>query len=406
VSKKNLLTEKTISDIKNILEKQLWKKRNMFKNEFDKSEEKGSRKLSDHIYKIYTKIREIGNFSEYVNQQDFHDGVWFFSDYAYTPFSKKEFFEKIEEGIFSTNLYEFYFPIPGIHNFPTGLKIGYCESIEYSKMPVDIQSHFEMNWKIAYKWNKEIYHLENDFLNHRKKFLFLKLVVNGIRHTKTMEKAERMVDESLHILRYVYQIDIQPFDYLYKKIGSKSIGGIRGFASAIRNFSAGYDPRLHADFVEFTRIFTGTKLTNLEERIKNTIIAFGISTSVRYKPVRLSILCSSLEALVLDKSDRDYLGWKLAERVTFLIKMKKKRSEVNRDIVDLYNKRSIFMHQKSDTANAVSEYDIQYAEFLVFNTMRKFFELKRSGYEVLVRTKGKKSIMEWIEAKKFREKIK
>jgi len=56
-----------------------------------------------------------------------------------------------------------------------------------------------------------------------------------------------------------------------------------------------------------------------------------------------ALLVFALEAML--GGDKDYLGWKFAERTAFLISSPTKRKETYRKVCELYGKRSGFVHR-------------------------------------------------------------
>ena len=137
----------------------------------------------------------------------------------------------------------------------------------------------------------------------------------------------------------------------------------------------------------------------------------------------------ALECLVLDVSDKDYLGWKLAEKICFLlggrINLKdplriisyfseksgntliKSRESLFYQIKDLYNKRSRFAHTglRSEKNFHISPEDYSTALVVLQLTIERLFELEKNGI-THIQKKGKESFDEnsldsFIEKLKF-----
>ena len=108
------------------------------------------------------------------------------------------------------------------------------------------------------------------------------------------------------------------------------------------------------------------KISDVEGRIINAIDLHGLSDSNTPFHIRFVLCIMALESLVLHESDKDYLGWKLAEKICFLLgghinlrdplrvishlseksgnALIKSRESLFYIIKDLYNKRSRFAY--------------------------------------------------------------
>lgn len=104
---------------------------------------------------------------------------------------------------------------------------------------------------------------------------------------------------------------------------------------------------------------------------------------------------------MLTQSDRDYLGWKLAERIAFLLSKPSKRQETSKSVTDLYNKRSRFVHQDEQSAKyKITESDYRTIGDMLLKTIWKLIELKKKGYTHLQKA-GKRSVVDYINKLKF-----
>ena len=67
------------------------------------------------------------------------------------------------------------------------------------------------------------------------------------------------------------------------------------------------------------QIFVKPNPNDLEKRILSAIDVYGLIEPSTPKHVRFLFCVVALESLLLGKSDRDYLRWKIAEKISFLI---------------------------------------------------------------------------------------
>ena len=148
-----------------------------------------------------------------------------------------------------------------------------------------------------------------------------------------------------------------------------------------------------------TDIFVKSNPNEIERKIRNAVRIFGIQTSVKNQQVRFVLLVTCLESLLMTESDKDYLLWKLAEKVTFILDGNKK--ELNDYIKKAYNKRSAFIHGSKSEDSLVTENDIFNIEGVVSNLVWKMIDFVKNGYTHVQKHNGVKSINEYIEETKF-----
>jgi len=214
-------------------------------------------------------------------------------------------------------------------------------------------------------------------------------------------KIARIAEESFNLIRFAYGSYFPLLDCRYLEESTGNRGGQRGGGQAFQG-SAYYHDRID-DFVKpLTEIVRRQTVSDIENRIRNAVNVFGVQTSIHYPEVRLILLVAALEALLLTKSDRDYLGWKLAERTCFLLgKSKKQRMRIYDFITDVYNKRSEFAHQKTNRKKEVTEGDLLKLENLVTLTVFELLMLKSRGYQQIEKHKEVPNIVNYLDELKF-----
>jgi hypothetical protein len=175
------------------------------------------------------------------------------------------------------------------------------------------------------------------------------------------------------------------------KEGSKVSGGFGDYYYIPSLWICEYQPKYEEMISKLSDILTKPKC-EIDRKIKNTLIIFGIQTSVTNEQVRFVLLTTCLESLLMAKSDRDYLRWKLAEKTAFL---SKNRIMVNTYVKSVYDKRSSFIH--GSPSEIITEEDVNTIQGAVILVLRKLIELKESGFKTM------EDIRELIEKLKFGE---
>lgn len=70
---------------------------------------------------------------------------------------------------------------------------------------------------------------------------------------------------------------------------------------------------------EITKMGINKHTSELEKRVLNAIDIFGLSDDATALEIRFLLSVIALEGLLLSEGDKDYLGWKLSEKVAFLV---------------------------------------------------------------------------------------
>jgi hypothetical protein len=174
---------------------------------------------------------------------------------------------------------------------------------------------------------------------------------------------------------------------------------------------------------DMTLILRKNTFSELESRILAVVDIFGMIDDDTPLNVKFLLKVIALEALLLSEDDRDYLGWKLAEKIAYLLGdnkywiafsyeilphlsflgnapedlvkdefVKEKRSEsrarLNKEVVRLYRKRSAFAHQQGRRAKEqVIGYDYDMVSWLLRLSVITMLALSKRGITHLKKQK-------------------
>lgn len=379
-----------------VIEKNLWR----FRNEVIGLLPEDLEKFEQRLENTYEKIKVIADFEQLIEKYDFvtdlspedHPEI-------YQEYTKNNFLKYAKKVLFKARKYTFYYPLGGIENFPTSIEIGYCKSMSFTKLPMNVQKFFIKRWSGDYDYRPELITDKKEVIKRRKKYVFLKFEISSIGSNRTQSYASSIVNESLHILRYVSDDECGTLEpafnenkgnyYISTEVGN-TITNIHLFNKNMKN-----------EIKILTDIFQKEPKNDLEERIVKAITMSGIATEIPYYAVKLLMLCSGLETLLL--SERGNIGYKLAERFAFLIKAGKKRIDVFNEIIELYGKRSTYAHKGKQ---GVTEEEFEKLNHYFKFAIRKIVDLRNNGYEKVAEPNDKKSISHLVNMIKFRHKIK
>lgn len=371
-----------------ILEYQLWP----FRNE-------PTAKLEKIIQNTYEKIKNISEFGQLITDNDFFSELAPDQHPVIYQRTKEYFFNYVKKKFFKKRKYTFYYPLGELKKFSIS-EIGHCTYLTFDKLPAKVQTFFFEVWNGDYDYKPEHSANKKELITKRRKYAFLKLELLSTGMNKTQDYASSIVNESLHILRYVSNSDCGTLKPAFNEekgdyYQSSEVGNI---ITRIENI----DKKMKTEIKTLTNIFQKEIKSELEEKIADAIIIGGISTQIEYDAVRMMLLCSGLEILLL--AERGNVGYKLAERVAFLVnKIKRKRMDVFDEIIELYGKRSTFTHKGQ---HSITGEDIEKLNYYFKSTVRRIMELRNQGYEKVTESTNKKSITYLSDMIKFGNKTK
>jgi hypothetical protein len=233
-------------------------------------------------------------------------------------------------------------------------------------------------------------------------FLYLVLKANG--GDKASNEAKDMAEDALHIIRFVYEINFNliDIDYWVKETGDSSGCGLGGLARLPFSGVASYDELYEKSLKILSNIFSKKDPNDIEERVKRAIRIYGTQESIISEQVRFLLLMSCLETLLMSKSDRDYILWRLAEKTAFVLGGN--MQQTNDYIKEAYDKRSRYIHGNSE--KTITDEDIDRAKKIVGDLIWKLIiDFVNNGYTQVAKggdpKKQGKIIDEYIEQLKF-----
>jgi len=313
--------------------------------------------------------------------------------------SDEEFITKLKSDLLTTKTFDYYVPIYCLYGFPEGLKLGSSTVVDFQNLPTEISEYFIRLWGHRFTVDTEYHKTKEEYINLKKRSTFMHFVIKANGSYKANEKAINLAEDSLHIIRFLYGTNFNIVDMRYKIREVREEGGIEGMANLPFIGGATYNKFVEKKIPVLTDIFTKSNPNEIERKIKNAIRIFGIQTSVTNDNVRFVLLITCLESLLMTESDRDYLLWKLAEKVAFILNDKKR--EISDFIKKAYKKRSAFIHGRRSQDDLVTKNDIFNVEIIASNLVWKMIDFVKNGYTHVQKRGNVKSINEYVEEAKF-----
>lgn len=308
--------------------------------------------------------------------------------------------------------YDFYFKIGRAGDFPDGYQLGNGIILSYEKLPEKIKTYLLKQWEFTYEEDK--YTWENtpeDYEKRKKNESYMYVRVESTGYFKAEEKAFIAAKRNANILKLIlgahnthFSKPRSPFYYCWNNPNRKLSGGGKG---PMWRENELYRVEFMDDRVaEINTIINNTSPSKLEKKILNVIDIHGLIDDETPLHVSFLLCIICLESLLLDKSDEDHLGSRLAEKLAFLIgnskywyfrhynlpfetdvtdkeiqdKLVESRIGLERKIRDFYDKRSGFAHSGlSSGSDEVTEDDYSMAGSFLRLVIEKLLKLTKDG---------------------------
>lgn len=313
--------------------------------------------------------------------------------------------------------YDFYFRVGSLYGFMTGYQIGRGSIYQFKDLPIGIRQNFfhPLMHGTTVSKHPNTERIEKNQENER----FLHFRVESVGSYKAREKAILELKRTISILKLIYLwqtsylVESTFSSYEYHVIDSKHRIVETNPVPVIGRNPIVRSPSLDRMIGYLTNITKKDNRTELEDRIVNAIDTFGMIEDNTPLRIRFLLCIISLEGLLLGKGDKDYLGWKLAEKIAFLLgdspkwltfaynvsnedksiasekliaeKLAESRRKLAAHIRESYEKRSAFAHANGKGRTRKKEKEITVTDFnnssmILRLAIEKLTELARSGF--------------------------
>ena len=352
------------------------------------------------VYEAYVILNGASSFRGKISLGDldafFHDLLRLTQSKSFTEITRTKLNRAIHFHLLHGEAdYEFYCRIGKAVGFREGFKIGYGEAIPFGSLPMALQDHItpeEPSGSTATK-------ISGGALRQNSESWYLHVTVSTIGRMKAVETAEVELERSLSALELVsgtgefmqgfvphnkldfYLLEgnepthFERFDVDGSTVNVASLGSKKSF-DALEALNAIMRRKSHSE---------------LEERILVALDTFGMIDQATPLNSKFLLKVIALEGLLLSQDDRDYLGYRLSEKVAFLLGdnpywmalasgklpypffltnlfdtlprefVEKNRSASRRtlqkEMTRLYGLRSSFAHSGGRNRNSITEYD-------------------------------------------------
>lgn len=401
---------------------QAWKILELVKN--SKEEKEFHNKFMQELAKLCEILKQMPAKMDNASFRDVHD---FFSPGMLLYLGKKSVkevtFEDLKRGLDKKIVgepftYNFYFRLGRASDFPEGYQIGSGKLYPFTKLPKHVRDYISLDWKYEYRDNPEFARTLKEYKEYRRQDWYMHIEVKSVGWNRATEKAIQIARRNMNIYKMVYFTESYfehivglrtPFDYCF----SVRKGGSMGSARTGGSFDM---PFYRVDLLDkmisdINSIVEKANQSELERRILNAIDIFGMIDQSTPLHVRFMLCIIALEGLLLSRGDKDYLGWKLAEKISFLLgdsfawnvttynidpkdskmvtkeftakRLAESRIRLNKQVQELYDKRSSFAHKglakKKKSSKEITPDDYHIASSIVRWAVEKLLGLRSNG---------------------------
>src|SRR5208337_1299356 len=370
-------------------------------------EERWFKALEEFTSQIYAN-KEYENCLSY---EDIRERIWNIS--AETGKSIKEITAGDLRQIVETILgppkkFDFYFPQMEIFNLPDSYELGHCVLHTFEHLPKEVKDSISSNWELEYEEEKALYYVrnKNEYEEAKKQETYFCLSVSASGREKATEIATIRANQSFNILKCIYVIQDLPRLKRCHWFTEGMSGAVHDYRYKSGWFRHSSNPELEAYVKNLTQLMKGES-DDIGRRCLTAIDVYCMIDQETPLQVRFLLSVIATEGLLLGKDDRDFLGWKLREKVAILIGdttawfviylqkdvrkdgwPSKEECDANRvaaraalakRVGDMYNKRSKFAHGSAKDKDQVGEEDFRFASMVFRLSMQRLLTLREKG---------------------------
>jgi hypothetical protein len=267
-------------------------------------------------------LKTIPNGLKYASFQDLFDFFENLLSYCkkknYSDISRSELESRFKELFFNApNFYDFYFRIGQSNQDLQEYKIGDGKLMYHRQLPYSLRKHISKKRERDYGY----------------KDCYMHIRINAAGKDKAREVAMQSAKRNISIYKLVYLKEWY-YDLYYRTISHFDFYScpdkhnpdperrIQENSTHQSDYTLHIDRDAELDNVisDINKITSKEEnLNELERKILNVIDIFGLIDNSTSLHIRFLLCIICLEGLLLSREDRDYIGWKFAEKIAFLL---------------------------------------------------------------------------------------
>jgi hypothetical protein len=357
----------------------------------------------------FQKLKELASLvfsnkqlQDYLSYDDLSDRLYhivFYLSKDIKDITDEDLEKYLEKLLGAPESYEFFFPAMELFGFPEGYRLGLCELHSFPQLPPQAQTRISSDWKYRYDDEKAAYSASSieDYEKQKKQETYFCLKVEASGFNKAIEMATERANQALKILKCFYLLEPAPRLRACHYLRGSGSGAVRE-----ERFKWGwYRHRIVSEIEEYVQTVNDfiQKRTDDEiaRRCLSAIETYGMIESETPLELKFLLLVMATEGLLLGRDDKDFLGWKLREKVAILLGdtpgwfrefLQKEvptqeecnesrvaaRADLAKKVGEMYDKRSALVH-RDDEAKKLAEEDVHFASMVMRFSLQKILRL-------------------------------
>lgn len=340
---------------------------------------------SDTLDETVQKILSLDNVADELEGSDIAEtlpGPASYFDKPFSMISERELKDYVEKNLLIPKTYQVFFRLSTVVDFPDGYQLGQGRLAVPDSLPSSVKEFLSKRSALGLKKHTSI---SQEVMRLGLNTQFLTLSLKSYGPAKALQRATRSADEALHILRFEYEMNFSLSQFAILIDDQDRIQMREMNAETWVN----YLPELDEITGKLNEILRKPDTTELENRLRNAVRLFGLAMDANRPEIRFVLLTNALEGLLLTRGDRDYLRFRLAEKVAFLVETEEtKRLAEFEKIKRLYDRRSDFVHQNAKY-EPIEDKDVEELKNVFFQVFNKLLILRSQGYASIEKRQGK-----------------
>ena len=379
----------------------------------------------------YTKSDLAGRISGGGGSFLSEENLYSFTKKTFSKIKKEDIKKFVDSCIFKdATKYDFYFKFGWVADFPTGYKLGNGIFYSFDKLPKRVKDFLLSHMPYENERKKHPGFSDEEWIQFRKRDAYMKISVWALGSDKAQEKAFAQMNKNYNIYKILTgkrdDLSHVPFYFFMRDCATNilMLNEAEQIKWNISKFSY-FDEHVK----KINKIFNKKKISEIEERILDAIEVYGLIESNSSIHVKFTLCITALETLLMGDNEKDYLGLKLAQKISFLladipwwlkelhdIPFNKMRSIITPEFIEkhlpesrlelytkvkgFYKKRSKFSHtgKKKKPSETITKEDYQWVSYFVqwsvdtmINLSKKYTHMSKSN------NKDKKSLELYFE---------
>ncbi len=329
-----------------------------------------------------TEVLSVPGAGDELERDDVEEALTQPPEYFDKPFNMitdAEFRAFVTERLLQIRPFKIFFLLSGALSFPEEYVLNKARLVGHDSLPKEVSRFLMSDLTDSRSSETE----KSDLWMGGLSSPYVQIEVDAYGAGKATQKAARMADEAVNILRFEYgqSFPLPEFGIVLDPQGKVSTKRMKTSAST------SYVAETDATTDELNEILAKKDPTELENRLRNAMRLFGLAAEASRPEIKFTLLTNALEGLLMNKGED--IRVRLAEKISFLIGSDgSDRLATFERVRELYDKRSDFVHQNVEY-RAIQNDEVNELTRTFREVFARLLELRNQGYVSIRKGQGK-----------------